>query len=291
SLDQIGPMTKDVEDCALLLNCIAGHDSKDSTSLIQKDVDYTKDLKRDMKNLKIGLPKEYFIEGTDEEVKKGVMDATLLMEKNGAKIIEISLPHSQYAVAAYYLIAPSEASSNLARYDGVKYGYRTPEYKDLLEMYTGTKSEGFGSEVKRRIMLGTYALSAGYYDAYYKKASQVRTLIKKDFDEAFKHCDVIFTPTAPTYAFKIGEKIKDPLKMYLNDVFTIPVSLAGLPAISIPCGFTQDGLPVGLQIIAPHLTEGKLLQVAYNYEQNTDWHKRKPNILNEKREFKNQKTE
>jgi aspartyl-tRNA(Asn)/glutamyl-tRNA(Gln) amidotransferase subunit A len=284
SLDQIGPMTKDVEDCALLLNCIAGHDPKDSTSLIQKNFDYTKDLKKDLKGIKIGLPKEYFIEGIDEEISKTVKDALLLMEKNGAQIVEISLPHTEYAVATYYLIAPAEASSNLARYDGVKYGYRAPKYLDLLDMYTGTKSEGFGSEVKRRIMLGTYALSAGYYDAYYKKASQVRTLIKEDFDKAFKLCDVIFTPTTPTPAFKIGEKIDDPLKMYLNDVFTIPISLAGLPAISIPCGFTKDGKPIGLQIISAHLKEEKLLQVAYNYEQNTDWHKRKPALLETKNE-------
>jgi aspartyl-tRNA(Asn)/glutamyl-tRNA(Gln) amidotransferase subunit A len=284
SLDQIGPMTKDVEDCALLLNCIAGHDPKDSTSLIQKNFDYTKDLKKDLKGIKIGLPKEYFIEGIDEEISKTVKDALLLMEKNGAQIVEISLPHTEYAVATYYLIAPAEASSNLARYDGVKYGYRAPKYLDLLDMYTGTKSEGFGSEVKRRIMLGTYALSAGYYDAYYKKASQVRTLIKEDFDKAFKLCDVIFTPTTPTPAFKIGEIIDDPLKMYLNDVFTIPISLAGLPAISIPCGFTKDGKPIGLQIISAHLKEEKLLQVAYNYEQNTDWHKRKPALLETKNE-------
>jgi aspartyl-tRNA(Asn)/glutamyl-tRNA(Gln) amidotransferase subunit A len=284
SLDQIGPMTKDVEDCALLLNCIAGHDPKDSTSLIQKNFDYTKDLKKDLKGIKIGLPKEYFIEGIDEEISKTVKDALLLMEKNGAQIVEISLPHTEYAVATYYLIAPAEASSNLARYDGVKYGYRAPEYLDLLDMYTGTKSEGFGSEVKRRIMLGTYSLSAGYYDAYYKKASQVRTLIKEDFDKAFKLCDVIFAPTTPTPAFKIGEIIDDPLKMYLNDVFTIPISLAGLPAISIPCGFTRDGKPIGLQIISAHLKEEKLLQVAYNYEQNTDWHKRKPALLETKNE-------
>ncbi|MBI4619625.1 MAG: Asp-tRNA(Asn)/Glu-tRNA(Gln) amidotransferase subunit GatA, partial [Desulfobacterales bacterium] len=278
SLDQIGPMTKDVRDCSILLSVISGHDKLDSTSIDLEVSDYEKSLGRDIKGLKIGIPKEYFIEGIAPDVDKSLWSAVKEMEKLGATCKEVSLPHSEQAVAVYYLIAPAEASSNLARYDGVKYGHRASGTNGLMEMYTQTRSEGFGQEVKRRIMLGTYALSAGYYDAYYKKASQVRTLIKRDFDEVFKECDVLLTPTAPTPAFKIGEKTDDPLQMYLSDIFTIPANLAGIPGISIPCGFSREGLPIGLQFLGRHFDEGRLLQVAYAFEQHTDYHLKKPVI-------------
>jgi aspartyl-tRNA(Asn)/glutamyl-tRNA(Gln) amidotransferase subunit A len=278
SLDQIGPMTKDVRDCALLLNIISGKDSRDSTSADVLVPDFTKALEKDVKGLKIGIPKEYFVEGMNEEIEKSIRDGIKLLEGLGAESVEVSLPHTEYAIATYYVLATAEASSNLARYDGVKYGYRAGEKDDLIEMYKKTREEGFGAEVKRRIMLGTYVLSAGYYDAYYRKAQQVRTLIKNDFEDAFKKCDVLITPTSPTAAFKIGEKTGDPLQMYLSDIFTISTNLAGIPGISIPCGFTKDNLPVGLQIMGKNFDEETVLQVAYNFEQNTDYHLKKPEL-------------
>lgn len=276
SLDQIGPMTKDVRDAALLMNAIAGYDPLDSTSLPIAVPDYTQVLGREVKGMRVGIPKEYFIEGVEAEVDASVKEAIKVLEGLGVEVKELSLPHTEYAVAVYYLIAPAEASSNLARYDGVRYGYRSKESAGLLDMYRCSRSEGFGTEVKRRIMLGTYALSAGYYDAYYKKASQVRTLIRQDFEKAFNKCDVIITPTAPTPAFKLGEKIDDPLKMYLSDIFTIPANLAGIPGISLPCGFTSGGLPIGFQILANAFQEEMLLKVAHAYEQHTSWHRKKP---------------
>jgi aspartyl-tRNA(Asn)/glutamyl-tRNA(Gln) amidotransferase subunit A len=224
------------------------------------------------------MPKEYFIEGMDPEVEKAIRDAVKTLEGLGAKVVQVSLPHSDYAVATYYILATSEASSNLARYDGVKYGFRAQGSKDLLDMYTRSRSQGFGPEVKRRIMLGTYALSAGYYEAYYKKGQQARTLIKRDFDEAFKSVDVIATPTAPTAAFKIGEKSADPLQMYLSDIFTISVNLAGIPGMSLPCGFTKGNLPIGLQLLGRHFNEEAIIHAAYAYEQATEWHKKKPKL-------------
>lgn len=280
SLDQIGPITKNVRDAALLLNLISGHDTNDSTSAPVPVPDFTASIGKDIKGMKIGIPKEYFIEGMDKEVEAAVREAIRLIESLGAIPVELSLTHTEYAVATYYVLATSEASSNLARYDGVKYGFRASA-KDLMEMYMNTRAEGFGPEVKRRILLGTYALSSGYYEAYYKKAQQVRTLIKRDFDEAFKGVDVIVTPTTPTPAFKIGEKASDPLQMYLSDIFTISVNLAGVPAISIPCGFSSQGLPIGLQIIGRHFDEEKILQVAHAYEQSTEWHKRRPPLFQE----------
>ena len=278
SLDQIGPFAKDVRDTALLLKVISGHEPRDSTSMEIPIPDYTRALNGDIRSLVLGVPKEVFSEGLDPEVASAFQKAIHALEDLGAKAIEVSLPHSQYAVAAYYIIAPAEASSNLARYDGVKYGFRAKGVPELLEMYKESRSLGFGPEVKRRIMLGTYALSAGYYDAYYRKASQVRTLIGEDFQKAFAQCDVLLTPTAPTPAFRIGEKVDDPLQMYLSDIFTIPCNLAGLPGISLPCGFSRQGLPIGLQILANHFQEEKILRVAYAYKQNTDFHQRKPTL-------------
>ena len=278
SLDQVGPMTKDVRDTAIVMNEICGYDQRDSTSLNVPVPDYTKVLGREVAGMSVGIPKEYFGEGLDKEVEEAVRKAIKVLTALKMEIKEVSLPHTHYAVAVYYLIAPAEASSNLARYDGVKYGYRTDEETGLLEMYKRTRSEGFGTEVKRRIMLGTYALSAGYYDAYYKKASQVRTLIRRDFEKAFKFCDVIVTPTYPTSAFKIGEKVNDPLTMYLSDIFTIPANLAGIPGISLPCGSTSEGLPIGLQILSDSFQEERLLQVAAAYEQQTPWHLQKPDL-------------
>lgn len=275
SLDQIGPITKNVTDSAIILGVIAGKDPLDSTSAPVKIPDYLGALGKDIKGLKIGIPKEYFIEGMDKEVNDIVRNAIKKLESLGAVPLEVSLPHTPYAVATYYIIATSEASSNLSRYDGVKYGFRAGG-KDLLEMYMNTRAQGFGEEVKRRIMLGTYALSAGYYDAYYKKAQQARTLIKQDFERAFEKVDAIVTPTSPTTAFKIGEKTTDPLQMYLTDIFTISVNLAGVPAVSIPCGFTQDNLPVGLQIIGKNFDEETILKTAYAYEQSTDFHNKRP---------------
>jgi len=276
SLDQIGPITKDVEDAAILLQAIAGYDRRDSTSVDQPVPDYRKALKESIKGLRLGIPKEYFIEGMHPDVAAVVRQAIKTCEQMGAEITEVSLPHTEYGVAAYYIIAPAEASSNLARYDGVKYGLRTQHARDLMSMYRQTRHQGFGPEVKRRIMLGTYVLSAGYYDAYYKKASQVRTLIRQDFVEAFKQCDALLAPVAPIPAFKIGEKTDDPLQMYLSDVFTLPASLAGIPGISVPCGFSSEGLPIGLQVLGPHFREEMILRIAYQFEQATDFHRSKP---------------
>jgi len=277
SLDVIGPITRSVKDAAIILNVISGVDPFDSTSVDIKVEDFTYFLTKNIKGIKIGIPKEYFIEGLDNEVESAVKEAIKHLSNLGAELKNISLPHTPYAVATYYILATSEASSNLARYDGVKYGFRA-ERKNLIDMYMETRAQAFGQEVKRRIMLGTYALSSGYYEAYYKKAQQVRTLIKKDFIDAFKEVDVIVTPTAPSVAFGIGEKISDPLQMYLSDIFTISVNLAGVPAISIPCGFNSEGLPIGFQIIGKHFDEKSILKVAYAYEQSTDWHKRRPEL-------------
>ena len=280
SLDQIGPFTKDVTDCALVLNALCGKDEMDSTSVDVPVPDFTQSLINDIQGMKIGVPDEYFAEGLDTEVADKVQDAIAKLESLGASIEKITLPHTDYAIATYYIIAPAEASANLARYDGVRYGYRTEEPEDLINMYKKTRSEGFGEEVKRRIMLGTFALSAGYQDAYYKKAQKVRTLIKSDFDAAFEKVDVIATPTSPTPAFKIGERTDDPLQMYLCDVMTTPASHAGLPGISVPCGLVNSGLPVGLQLLAAPFNEEALFRVAYTYEQNTEHHLLKPNISN-----------
>ena len=278
SLDQIGPITKDVTDCALVMNVISGHDNMDSTSVNLEVPDYLKPCQAGIKDLKIGVPKEYFIEGIDPEVKSALDRALKIFEKLGARVEEVSLPHTKYSLPTYYLIATAEASSNLARYDGVQYGYRAEEYKDLSSMYQKTRSEGFGSEVKRRIMLGTYALSSGYYDAYYLKAQKVRTLIKEDFDKVFSKYDILVTPVSPTPAFKLNEKVSDPLTMYLSDIYTIPINLAGLPAISINCGYSKSNLPIGLQIIGRHFSEETILRAAFNFEQNNDVEKRKPSI-------------
>ncbi len=277
SLDQIGPITKDVTDCAWLMNIISGYDPLDSTSAATAAGDYTAALEDDIKGMRIGIPKEYFVEGIDAQVKKTVRQAIDQIKSLGADCKEVSLPHTEYAVPVYYIIATAEASSNLARFDGVQYGLRE-KAKDIIEMYKKTRDEGFGSEAKRRIILGTFALSHGYYDAYYLKALKVRTLIYRDFSDVFKEFDCIVTPTSPTPAFKIGEKINDPLKMYLSDIYTISANLAGIPAISVPCGFTKEGLPVGLQILAEAFQETKLLRLAYAYEQNTPWHLEKPKL-------------
>lgn len=272
SLDQIGPLTRDVTDCAHLLNIIAGHDEMDSTSSTADVLDYTKSLVEDVKGLKIGLPKEYFVKGMDPEVEQAVRAAIEKYKELGAEVVEISLPHTEYAISTYYLIAPAEAATNLERYDGVSYGERV-DGEDLVQMMTNTRDEKFGEEVKRRIMIGNYALSAGYYDAYYLKALKVRTLVQQDYMEAFKKVDVIMAPTAPTPAFKIGEMIADPLQMYLQDVCTVPLNLAGLPGISIPCGKSSKGLPIGLQIIGKALDEATLIRAAYTYEQSQDYYK------------------
>lgn len=279
SLDQIGPITKDVADAAVLLNVIAGHDPQDSTSADLSVPDYTRALKKkDVKKLKIGVPREYFAEGLDPEVEQAVRAALDQLNELGGEIIDVSLPMTGVAIATYYVIATAEASSNLARYDGVKYGLRSKQAKDLLEMYMKTRQEGFGPEVKRRIMLGTYTLSAGYYEAYYGKAQAVRTLIRRDFDAAFQEVELIVTPVMPTPAFKLGEKIEDPLQMYLSDIYTISVNLAGIPAISLPCGFSKVGLPIGLQILGRPFQEETVLRAAYAYEQATNWRTRRPTI-------------
>lgn len=275
SLDQIGPITRTVEDAAVLMNVISGWDRRDSTSSKQEVPDFRSYIGKDIKGLKIGVPEEFFVEGLDPQVKEIVENAIKQLEKEGAIIEQVSLPTTRYAIEAYYIIAPSEASSNLARYDGVRYGYRTSDYKDLEEMYSKTRDEGFGAEVKRRIMLGTYSLSSGYYDAYYLKAQKVRTLIYQEFMDVFEKVDLLATPTTPDVAFKIGEKISDPLQMYLSDIFTVSVNMAGVPGISIPCGF-KDGLPVGLQLIGKPFDEGTLLQVAHYYERMNDFYKRFP---------------
>ncbi len=279
SLDQIGPFTKDIKDAALLLGVIAGFDEKDSTSVNVPVPDYASCLKNDVKGMKIGIPKEYFVAGMDKEVEAAVREAIALLKGKGAQIVDVSLPHTEYAVAVYYILATAEASSNLARFDGVQYGYRCEDPANLLDMYERTRGEGFGAEAKRRIILGTYVLSSGYYDAYYLKAQKVRWLIKSDFDRVFESgCDCILTPTSPTAAFKVGEKSADPLSMYLSDIFTISVNLAGVPALSMPCGFTKGGLPIGMQLIGNFFKEEDLFRVAYTYESNTDWHKRSPEL-------------
>ena len=278
SLDQIGPFSRDVRDTALVLNVIAGHEPRDSTSVDLPVPDYTHALVDDVRGMVLGVPRETSAEGIDPQVAQSVEEAIAVLKKMGARIVEVSLPHSSYALAVYYIIAPCEASSNLARYDGVKYGFRAGGTQDLLDMYQETRWQGFGAEVKRRIMLGTYALSAGYYDAYYLKASRVRTLIRRDFEAAFEKCEAILLPTAPTPAFKIGEKVDDPLQMYLSDILTIPCNLAGLPGLSLPCGFSQEGLPIGLQILGNLFQEEKILRVAYAFEKNTEHHRRKPGL-------------
>ncbi len=281
SLDQVGPITKDVRDAALLMNIIAGSDKFDSTTLDEPVPDYTENLDKGVKGLKLGLPKEYFIEGLDPEVEKRVRSAVAQLESLGAEIIELSLPHTEFALSTYYIIAPAEASANLARFDGVRYGFRAKETSGLLDHYGKTREEGFGPEVKRRIILGTYVLSSGYYDAFYLRAQKVRTLIRQDFANAFERVDAIVCPTSPTPAFKLGERTSDPLSMYLADVFTLAANIAGICGISIPCGFVErDGkqLPVGLQILGKELNESTLLQVGYAYEQSTEWHKAKPQI-------------
>jgi aspartyl-tRNA(Asn)/glutamyl-tRNA(Gln) amidotransferase subunit A len=275
SLDQVGPVTRDVKDCALMLGALAGYDPKDSTSVDIPVTDYARALTGGVKGLKIGLPKEYFIEGLDPDVRKAMDEAVATYLSLGAEIVDVSLPHTDYAVACYYLIATAEASSNLARYDGVRFGHRNRDAKILIDMYCKSREEGFGSEVKRRIMLGTYALSSGYYDAYYLKAQKVRTLIRNDFLTAFEKVDVILAPVAPTPAFKIGEKVNDPLQMYLSDIFTIPVNLAGTCGISVPAGFSGTGLPIGVQLIGRPFGEETILRAAYAFEQATEWHKRK----------------
>ena len=281
SLDQAGTFSLTVEDTATLLTAISGADPHDATSVDQPVPDYRKALTGDVKGLKVGLPKEYFIDGVQPEVEQAVRAAADELKAQGAEITEISLPHTKYSIAVYYIVMPAEASSNLARYDGIRYGYSAetdPEAdaKTLLDIYLQTKSRGFGDEVKRRIMLGTYVLSSGYYDAYYKQAMAVRTLIQKDFDDAFKDVDVILTPTTPTTAFKIGEKSDDPLQMYLNDIFTVPANLAGLPAISVPAGFDKQGLPIGLQLMGPQWGEETVLRAAHAHEQQHDWHAQTP---------------
>jgi len=277
SLDQIGSLTKDVTDCALVLNLISGYDKMDSTSVNAEVPDYTRFLVPDIKGFKIGVPREYFQAGVDERVKEVIKQALLKMEDLGAMVEETSLPHTEYALPAYYIIAPAEASSNLARFDGVRYGLRDTEAENIIEMFASTRARGFGPEVKRRIMLGTYALSSGYYDAYYLKALKVRRLVKEDFDRAFARYDVLAVPTTPTVAFKIHEKSDNVLSMYMSDIATIPINLAGVPALSIPGGFV-DGLPVGLQLIGKPFAEGTILRVAYTFEQNTDYVGRKPKL-------------
>ncbi|MBT9522780.1 MAG: Asp-tRNA(Asn)/Glu-tRNA(Gln) amidotransferase subunit GatA [Dechloromonas sp.] len=277
SLDQGGPMAASAEDCALLLNTMVGFDERDSTSLDRPVEDYTRDLEKPLDGLRIGLPKEFFGEGCDAEVMAAVRAAIAEYEKLGATTVEVSLPNSHLSVPAYYVIAPAEASSNLSRFDGARYGYRAPEYDNLEQMYEKTRAQGFGAEVKRRIMIGAYVLSHGYYDAYYLQAQRIRRLIANDFVEAFKSCDVIMGPTSPSTAFKLGEKAADPVQMYLSDIYTIAVNLAGLPGMSIPCGFV-GGLPVGLQLIGNYFAEGALLNVAHRYQQATDWHQRRAAI-------------
>lgn len=272
SLDQVGPITKDVTDCAHILNIIAGRDEMDSTSLDVQVPDFTKALVQDVKGLKIGLPKEYFVKGMDPEVEAAVKNGVKELEKLGAEVVEISLPNTDYAISTYYLIAPAEAATNLARYDGVSYGERAEDAADLVEMMTKTRTQYLGEEVKRRIMIGNYALSAGYYDAYYLKALKVRRLVKEDYDKAFKDVDVIICPAAPSVAYKIGEKISNPLEMYLQDACTVPLNLAGLPGISVPCGYNKDKMPIGMQIIGKALDEETILRVAYTYEQSQSYH-------------------
>ncbi|NWG40099.1 MAG: Asp-tRNA(Asn)/Glu-tRNA(Gln) amidotransferase subunit GatA [Hydrogenophilaceae bacterium] len=279
SLDQAGPMAPSAEDCALLMNVMAGFDERDSTSLEREQEDYARDLDKPLSGLKIGLPKEFFAEGLSAEVAQKIDGAIAEYRKLGAQTVEVSLPNMGLSVPVYYVLAPAEASSNLSRFDGVRYGYRTAEYRDLLDMYEKTRAEGFGAEVKRRIMIGTYVLSHGYYDAYYLQAQKIRRLIAADFAAAFKQCDVILGPTAPTPAFNSGEKASDPVAMYLSDIYTIAVNLAGLPGMSIPCGFSASGRPIGLQLIGNLFSEARLLNVAHQYQLQSDWHLRRPTGL------------
>jgi aspartyl-tRNA(Asn)/glutamyl-tRNA(Gln) amidotransferase subunit A len=276
SLDQAGPIARSAVDLALLMNVMAGFDPRDSTSLDRPKEDYTKNLEVNLKGMRVGLPKEYFGEGIDPGVRKAVEAAVAWFASQGARTVELELPLTKLAVPVYYVIAPAEASSNLSRFDGVRYGHRAKEYADLIDMYCRTRAEGFGAEVKRRILVGTYVLSHGYYDAYYLQAQKVRRLIARDFAAAFEKCDLIAGPTAPTTAFEIGAKADDPVQMYLGDIFTIPAPLAGLPALSVPCGFDAAGLPVGLQLMGKHFAEGLLLGAAHRYQQASDWHLRVP---------------
>ncbi len=276
SLDQAGPMAKSAEDCALLMNVMAGFDERDSTSLERPVEDYTRDLAQPMAGLRIGLPREYFGEGLSDEVARGVEAALAEYRKLGAQTVEVSLPNTRLSIPVYYVLAPAEASTNLARFDGVRYGYRAPDYKDLTDMYEQTRAQGFGAEVKRRIMIGTYVLSHGYYDAYYLQAQKIRRLIAQDFTEAFAHCDVIMGPTTPETAFDFGDKSSDPIAMYLSDIYTIAVNLAGLPGMSVPCAIAANGRPIGLQLIGDYFSESRLLGIAHQYQRVTDWHERMP---------------
>jgi len=276
SLDQAGPIARSAEDLALMLNVMAGHDERDSTSVKRTKEDYTKGLNPDLKKVRIGLPREYFGEGLEPGVRAAVESAVAWFKSQGARIVQIELPLTRLAVPVYYVIAPAEASSNLSRYDGVRYGHRAKDYADLMDMYCRTRAEGFGAEVKQRILVGTYVLSHGYYDAYYLQAQKVRRLISREFQQAFQQVDLILGPTAPTTAFELGAKTSDPVQMYLGDIFTIPAPLAGLPALSVPCGFDDAGLPVGLQLMGPHFSEARLLGAAHRYQQATDWHRRVP---------------
>ena len=278
SLDQAGPMARSAEDCALMLNVMTGFDERDSTSLQRDKEDYSRDLNKPLAGLRIGLPKEFFAEGLNADVGKAIAAAIAEYRKLGATVVEISLPNTKLSIPVYYVLAPAEASSNLSRFDGVRYGYRAPEYTDLADMYEKSRSQGFGEEVKRRIMIGTYVLSHGYYDAYYLQAQKIRRLIAQDFTDAFKQCDVIMGPTSPSTAFNLGEKGDDPVQMYLSDIYTIAVNLAGLPGMSIPCGFGENNLPVGLQIISNYFDEARMLNVAHQYQLATDWHARCPNV-------------
>jgi aspartyl-tRNA(Asn)/glutamyl-tRNA(Gln) amidotransferase subunit A len=276
SLDQAGPIARSAADLALMLNVMAGHDARDSTSVNRPKEDYTRALNPDLNNLRIGLPREYFGDGLEAGVRAAVEGAVAWFKSQGARIVEIELPLTRLAVPVYYVIAPAEASSNLSRYDGVRYGHRAKEFTDLIDMYCRTRAEGFGAEVKQRILVGTYVLSHGYYDAYYLQAQKVRRLISREFQQAFQKVDLVLGPTAPTTAFELGAKTSDPVQMYLGDIFTIPAPLAGLPALSVPCGFDDAGLPVGLQLMGPHFSEGRLLGAAHRYQQATDWHRRVP---------------
>jgi aspartyl-tRNA(Asn)/glutamyl-tRNA(Gln) amidotransferase subunit A len=278
SLDQVGPLTRDVADAALMMNVIAGYDKRDSTSIKREVPDFSAALQDGMQGVRIGIPAEYFGKGLDPEVEQAIRSGIAMLEDAGAELVEVSLPHTEYCVAVYYLIASAEASSNLARYDGVRYGFRNRDADSLIDMYKQSRSQGFGDEVKRRIMIGTYALSAGYYDAYYKKASQVRTLIKDDFARAFTDCDLLLSPVTPTPAWKIGENADDPLAMYLSDILTISANLAGIPGISVPCGFSGKGLPIGMQMQASHFNEEVLLRAAWNLEQRVGISNRLPEL-------------
>jgi aspartyl-tRNA(Asn)/glutamyl-tRNA(Gln) amidotransferase subunit A len=280
SLDQGGPMAKSAEDLALMMNVMVGFDTRDSTSLQRASEDYSRDLARPLQGLRIGLPREYFVEGLSSDVASAVESAIAEYRKLGAETVEVSLPNTKLSIPVYYVLAPAEASSNLSRFDGVRYGHRAPEYTDLNDMYQKSRAQGFGAEVKRRILIGTYVLSHGYYDAYYIQAQKLRRLIAQDFSEAFKHCDIIMGPTTPTTSFPLGEKSGDPVQMYLSDTYTIATNLAGLPGMSIPAGFGNNNRPVGLHIIGNYFAEAQMLNAAHQYQQVTDWHIRIPDTLN-----------